>query len=252
MAVAAECQDVVLGWMVTAPKGAPEPPPGEVLHDIGEARMEMRRRAAALGSGGRLFVGLDGATWGVVSTLRCASGLGLFRGFCALEGLEDGKDYLALGAQGAAAELVLVKEAVFCSFLCRLWAREQLGSAVRPLLVAGEACPFDASGSVHLTSDEAAAEHYLELLLGRGRKDLCPQAGQYLQGVARDMTLRQQPYLSAVLEGRCKLQGDSSVLAILERLDGGSADIPRDYQEDLALAVAAKALELVSVLGLDL
>lgn len=253
----ATAQDVILGWMVTAPEGAPDPSPDDVLCDIGDQRTEMRQRTAAICRGAQsppLFVDMDGVTWGVAGAIRCERGLELFQGLCKLEGQEDGTDYFSLGpdADLGPAEVVLLTHDLFSAFLCRAWARQNLFEKVRPLLGTGHACPFDVQGQVVLQTDGAAGFHYLELLLGRGRRDRCPQAEKYLQGVARDMTLQQQPYLRSVLEGRATVRPEDSVLSILERLNGSPSEVPRDFQEDLALAVAARALELVQVLGLDL
>merc|ERR1712113_826136 len=110
--------------------------------------------------------------------------------------------------------MVLVKKDAFCAFLCRLWARQGLYDAIRPLMASGGACPFAESGQLLLVSDAAVSSHYLELVLGRGPKEQCPQAEKYLCGVARDMTLRQQPYICTVLEGRCGVQADDSVLSV--------------------------------------
>lgn len=233
------------------------PSHSDVLYDIGESRDIMRKWTVAFSSTQHptpLFVDLDGATFGLAGTIRCKHGSNIFYGLCALEDQEDGKDYLNLGMDSAfgQAEVVLVKQELFCAFLCRAWARQNLFEAVRPNLHSGRVCPFDASGQLVLDSDEAAAYHYLELLLGRGQKSKCPQAEKYLQGVARDMMINQLPYLCAVLEDRGTVKPEDSVLSILTALDGGAVEIPRDYQEDLALAVAAKALELVQVMGLDL
>jgi len=250
--------DVVLGWLVTAPEGAPAADPGRVLCDIGDQREEMRRRAAeicadAAGQLPSLFVELGDEVWGLAGTLRCKEGVGLFRGLCSLEGQQDGEDYFDLGREDAlGADVVLLKQELLCAFLCRARARQVLFGAVQPLLGPGESCPFDAGAQLVLDSPAAAAEHYLELLLGRGPKERCPKACQYLQGVARDLPLARQPYLCSALEGRAGLTPDDSTLAILERLDGAGAEVPRDFRADLALAVAAKALELVQVLGLDL
>merc|ERR1712087_1025507 len=100
-------------------------------------------------------------------------------------------------------------------------------------------------------SDGAVGAHYLDLVLGRGAKQQCPQAEKYLCGVARDMTLNQQPYSCSLLAGRYGLQADDSVLSVLKKLDENSGKVPPDYSHDLALAVAVKALDLWS-LGLDL
>jgi len=148
--------------------------------------------------------------------------------------------------------VVLVKQDLFAAFLCRAWARNAVFESIHPLLGAGDSCPFDPTSSIPLLSDDAAADHYLELLLGRGRKDLCPQAEKYLQGVARDMVLNTQPYLCSVLTGRAEIKAEDNVLSILQRLDGLPGQVPRDLQGDLALVVGTKALELVQVLGLDL
>merc|ERR1711862_135429 len=107
-----------------------------------------------------------------------------------------------------------------------------------------EACPFDTRGEVLLNSDSVIADHYLELLLGRGQKEACPQAEKYLQGIARDMMLSQQPYICSVLQARANVKAEDSVLSVVKQLDE-KANLPRDLQEDLALAVAVKALQLV-------
>lgn len=259
--MSASAHDVILGWMVTAPANAKGTPTSEVYYDIGDQRTVMREKTLAFCSDtasrpSPLFVDLDDVTWGLVGTVCCRQGWALFQGLCELEGQEDGTDYLALGIdETLCAEVVLLKRELLCAFLCRLSARQALFSAVQPLLAPGNVCPFDESGSVVLTSEAAAAEHYLELLLGRGPRERCPRAAPYLQGVARDLTLRQVPYLVAALEDRAKLRPEDSALAALETLDGCPtliSGVPRDFQEDLALAVAAKALELVQALGLDL
>merc|ERR1719419_484848 len=129
----------------------------------------------------------------------------------------DGRDYLALGREESlGAEVVLAREELFCAFLCRLWARERLFSTVQPLLAPGGVCPFDTQKRLALGSAATAAEHYLELLLGRGTRERCPQAGKYLQGVAREMQLQRQPYLCSALEGHGSLRPEESVLTALE------------------------------------
>jgi len=148
--------------------------------------------------------------------------------------------------------VVLVKQDLYSAFLCRAWARNSVFESIHPLLGTGDSCPFDTSSSIPLLSDDATADHYLELLLGRGRKDLCPQAEKVLAGIARDMVLNTQPYLCSVLAGRAEIKAEESVLSILQRIDGAPGQVPRDLQGDLALVVATKALELVQVLGLDL
>jgi len=124
---------------------------------------------------------------------------------------------------------------------------------IRPLVGDEEACPFDTGGEVLLNSDTVIANHYLELLLGRGPKESCPQAEKYLQGIARDMPLNQQPYICAVLEAKGGFKGEDSVLNTVKSLDEKkAANLPHDLSEDLALVVAVKALQLVDAVGLDL
>lgn len=248
--------DVLLCWLVPKPAGAPEPEAAQVL-GLGDT-VELKRRVAEQAQqtiSAPLFVTLDGATWGLAGTYRCAEGLSLFQGLCQLGGLREGKDFARLGSSEALAggELVLLKQEFFTVFLCRAWARGRAYEAVRPLLAEAGGCPFnEKQAELQLDSGEEIATHYLELLLGRGCKESCPKAEKYLQGVARDLTLDQQPYLSSVLGGLAMVKSGDSVLSILTEPRGAGAEIPRDYQEDLALAVAAKALELVEVLGMDL
>lgn len=246
--------DVILGWLVPAPDGHSGGPlagvgSGLALDGAVGGLAGLLRSRGGVGSA----LALDGAVQGLAGLLRSRGGWPLFQGFIELEGLEEGRDYLGLGHEEAlAGEVVLLKQELFTAFLCRLWARERACEAVRLLLAEGSCCPFDVSlQPVELGSGEAIASHYLELVLGRGRKASCPQAEKYLQGVARDMTLEQQPYLCSILMGRGNLRATDTVLSIFLSL-GGQGDIPLDLLEDLALAVAAKALELVQVLGLDL
>lgn len=246
--------DIIMGWMITAPEGAPDLASSDICRL--EQRQEMLSQACAMSRGQKtqpLFVNLDAETWGLVSMARYKQGSGLFEGLCALEGLKDGKDYVALGADDMVGpeQIVLLKQDVFSAFLCRAWARKHLLDEVKPLLAAGATCPFDEQKKLVLGSDEVIANHYLELLLGRGPKDRCPQAEKYLQGIARDMVLSEQPYLCTVLEGRRTITQDDTILnIILKELGGGG--IPHDFLQDLALVVAVKALQLVQLLGLDL
>jgi len=251
--------DVILCWMVTASEGDTQPPESEVLFDIGDQRDVMRARLAGLQSGSaapRLFVGLGKDVWGVSGCLRCSGGLQIFRGLCQLDSLEDGEAFLDLGAPLGCSEekevLLLVKQDVFSAFLCRAWARESACASVRRLLNEGSICPLSQEGPVHLSSDEEMAHHYLELLLGRGAKDKCPLAEKYLQGVARDMQLSQQPYFQSSLQGRFGVKSEDSVLSILQMFDKTGSSVPRNVREDLALGVAVKVLELVHVMGLEL
>jgi len=257
--MSAASPDVVFGWLVPVPKDAPEPDKDKVLLDIGDTRDEMRRRTVEFCNTQHsiepLHVDLsgDGDIWGLAGTLQCKSSMALFLGLCDAEGQEDGADFLTLGTEKALgdAEVVLLKQELFCAIICRVWGRQFLYDAVKPLLVDNK-CPFDVSGQIVIDSDEAVARHYLELLQGRGPKDKCPQAEKYLKGVARDLILHQQPCLCKMIAGRGTIGEDDSILNIFAALDEGKATIPQDQQGDLALAVAAKALELVQVLGLDL
>merc|ERR1711971_776242 len=144
-----------------------------------------------------------------------------------------------------------MKQPLFMAFLCRAWARSSVMEEIRPLVGDEEACPFDTNGEVLLNSDSVIVEHYLELLLGRGAQEACPQAEKYLQGIARDMTLSQQPYICSILQARGNFKGDESVLNVIKQLDEKST-LPKDLQEDLSLVVAVKALQLVEAVGLDL
>merc|ERR1712196_511561 len=126
------------------------------------------------------------------------------------------------------------------AFLCRAWARNKVMEEVRPLVRdEGARCPFDTSGEILLNSDSVTAEHYLELLLGLGPADSCPQAQKYLSGIALDMPLSQQPYHCRILETKGGFQPEQSVLSVVMSLDQKGEN--RDFQEDLALAVAVKA-----------
>jgi len=254
---------VLLGWLLPQPAGVAVPEAGEVLaapatgNVAGRAVLRQRTVARALqgDSAPPLFVTLDGVTRGLVGTFRCQEGLSLFQGLCRLEEQKDGRDFLSLGSdvELGGGEIVLLRQELFTTFLCRLWARKEAYEAAWTLLAKSNGCPFNTSGSpIRLGTAEEVATHYLELLLGRGKKDACPQAEKVLQGCARDLQLEQHKYYCSVLEGRAKIQSDTSVLRILTSLDGSSADVPRDFQEDLALVVATKAIALVQALGLDL
>eukprot|EP00441_Pelagodinium_beii_P022218 CAMPEP_0197675784 /NCGR_PEP_ID=MMETSP1338-20131121/85595_1 /TAXON_ID=43686 ORGANISM="Pelagodinium beii, Strain RCC1491" /NCGR_SAMPLE_ID=MMETSP1338 /ASSEMBLY_ACC=CAM_ASM_000754 /LENGTH=251 /DNA_ID=CAMNT_0043256377 /DNA_START=19 /DNA_END=774 /DNA_ORIENTATION=+ len=251
MAAAERSPDVVLCWMVRAPDDAD--PVSEVLSV--DQKSEMRERVAGIRDDApppRLFVTLGKDIWGLAGSLHCSCGLDILRGLCQLEGLTDGEDFLDFSSTGSRENLMLVKQDLFLAFLSRAWAREKAFSAVRPLLNEDGTCPFSQASPVHLGFDEAIAVHYLELMLGRGTQDKCPLAMKYLQGIARDMQLSQQPYFRAVLEDRFGLKADDSVLGVLQALDVPDSKVPRNIREDLALGVAVKALELVQVMGLDL
>lgn len=250
---------MLLGWLTAA--GARQPPAGEVVSDIASvaAREALRGKTVAKALEGSaaapVLVCLGGTVHGLVNTYRCEGGLPLFHGLCELEALKDGVDFTALGQDAGLGdgEVVLVTQELFATFLCRMWARGRLYDAMRPLLSEAGGCPFNqGQAPLRLGTDQEVADHYLELLLGRGQKEACPQAEKYLQGVARDLSLGQLPYLSSVLVGRAGATADSSVLSILTKPGTGRSELPKDFQEDLALAVAAKALELVQALGLDL
>merc|ERR1712072_148559 len=146
---------------------------------------------------------------------------------------------LGKDASSGSSSLVLMKQPLFMAFLCRAWARNSVMDDIRPLVGDEEACPFDTGGEVLLNSDEVIANHYLELLLGRGAQEACPQAEKYLQGIARDMQLSQQPYICSVLQARGNFKAEESVLSVVKKLDE-KKDLPRDLQEDLALAIAVK------------
>jgi len=252
MAVAERSPDVVLCWMVTVPEGAETPSDSEVLSP--DQKGVMRERLAGIRDDGpppRLFVTLGKDVWGLAGSLHCSGGLQIFRGICGLEALSDGEAFVDLSESTARENLMLVKQDLFVAFLSRAWAREEAFKGVRPLLNDG-ACPFSQGSPVHLSFDEAIGVHYLELLLARGTQEKCPLATKYLQGVARDMQLSQQPYFSSVLEGRFGLTSDDSVLSVLQALDLPDTKVPRNIREDLALGVAVKVLELVQVMGLDL
>jgi len=249
--------DVIFGWLVPVPTDAPEPDKDKVLLDIGDTRDEMRRRMVEFCNTQQriepLHIDLNGDIWGLAGTMQCKSSMVLFMGLCEAEGQEDGADYLTLGTEEALgdAEMVLLKQELFCAIICRVWGRQLLYDAVKPLLVDNK-CPFDVSGQIVIGSDEDVSNHYLELLQGQGPKEQCPQAEKYLKGVARDLILHQQPCLCKMIAGRGTIVEDDSILNVFAALDEGKAKIPRDQQGDLALAVATKALELVQVLGLDL
>merc|ERR1712039_530538 len=137
------------------------------------------------------------------------------------------------------------------AFLCRAWARNKVMDDIRPLVGDEESCPFDTSGEVLLNSDSVIAQHYLELLLGRGAQEACPQAEKFLTGIARDMPLSELPYICSVLQARNNIKAEDSVLNVVKQLDE-KAEVSQDLQEDLALVVAVKALQLVEAVGLDL
>jgi len=259
--VADSKRDVLLGLLTAKPVDAVEPRSADVVRDVLDdaAREKMRSQFAQHvvdgGSASPLFVFMAGVTWGLAGTFRCAGGVDMFHGLSTLEGMEEGRDFIGLGADASLGDgdIVLVTQELCMAYLCRMWARVRAYEVVRPLLSEAGGCPFNMGGAkLRLGSDEEIADHYLELMLGRGQKDACPKAEQYLQGVARDMQLNKLPYLSRVLEGRAGIGADDSVLSILKKLESSSCGIPRDVQEDLALAVTAQALELVQVLGLDL
>lgn len=243
------------------PEGSSPPKPAD-LHVVGDKvqEQEIKQLAFSASRGGKirpLLVTLGSENWGFVSCVQVKSGLFLFDGFCKLEGLQDKVDYVNLGKDkdSGSATLVLVKQTFFMAFLCRAWARNSLMDSIRPLVGDEEACPFDPAGQILLNSDSVIATHYLELLLGRGAKEACPQAEKYLQGIARDMTLSQQPYQCSVLEAFGGFKGDDSVLSVVKSLDEKAKEgtkLPADLAEDLALVVAVKALELVDAVGLDL
>lgn len=246
--------DLVLGWLVPQPAGS-QVAAGELVTD----EQEMKKMTYAAKRGEKtpaLLITLGSENWGLVSSVRIKSGALLFEGFCKLEGLQDKVDYINLGkgASSTSESLVLMKQSCFMAFLCRAWARNNVMDNIRPLVGDEEACPFDTGGEVLLNSDTVIANHYLELLLGRGTKDACPQAEKYLQGIARDMQLSQEPYMCAVLAAN-GFKAEESVLSVVKSLDekkGTGTALPHDLSEDLALVVAVKALELVDAVGLDL
>jgi len=253
--------DLILGWLVPQPAGSPDPKPGDLLRagDAGDEQ-EMKQLAYAITRGEEtppLLITFGNEHWGFVSSIRVKQGVPLFEGFCKLEGLQEKVDYINLGKESASASasLALMKQSAFMAFLCRAWARNDVMDSIRPLVGDEEACPFDTSGDVLLNSDNVIANHYLELLLGRGPKESCPQAEKYLQGIARDMPLNEQPYVCAVLEASGGFKSDESVLSVVKSLDekkAAGAPLPGDLAEDLALCVAVKALQLVEAVGLDL
>merc|ERR1719171_2019841 len=99
---------------------------------------------------------------------------------------------------------------------------------VRPLVGEKCACPFDTSGGIKLNSDDLIANHYLELLLGRGPKDLCPQAQKYLEGIALEMPLSQQPYQATILKAKNGFKDEDNVMSVVMRLDQKAQH--RDFQ----------------------
>lgn len=253
----------LLGWLVAPPEewSAEELAEGTPVYDSAKVSSdaELRQLIGAGQEAPPVLLKLSSSMWGLAGTMLCARGLPLFEELCAVEGLEDRIDYwkLAKGSDGPADRIVLVKQDLFVAFLCRAQVRQRLLATVRPLLGGeGNTCLFDQSGTLApLASDEVLARHYLELLLGRGTKSECPQAEQYLQGIARDMMLDQLPYHCAVLGRQAGCRPEETVLNVLTKLDAeadAGGPVAVDLLEDLALAVAAKALELVSVLGLDL
>mmetsp|Transcript_130 Transcript_130/g.291 ORF Transcript_130/g.291 Transcript_130/m.291 type:complete len:244 (+) Transcript_130:40-771(+) len=235
--------DVLVWWTVPAPK--PHPWDSEVI-DSEEADL-LREKLAHASGGVQVSLGKD--IVGVAGCVRFRRASNTFRGFCELERMTDGKDYLELGKGSSSEILIVAKRDCFLAFLCRAWARNAAVSGVRPLLAHG-ACPFAEKGAVPLSSDAEIASHYLELLLGRGSKDKCPLAANYLQSVGRDMPLSEQPYWSSVLAGLC--EPSESVLKILQTLDVPASPVPVDVREDMSLGVAQKVLELVKLTGLDL
>eukprot|EP00933_Yihiella_yeosuensis_P016175 TRINITY_DN13918_c1_g1_i1.p1 TRINITY_DN13918_c1_g1~~TRINITY_DN13918_c1_g1_i1.p1 ORF type:complete len:248 (-),score=68.05 TRINITY_DN13918_c1_g1_i1:297-1040(-) len=242
--------DVILCWTVKAPEGAEKPAEKDVLSDT----KAMKDKLKCIKKGEvpeKMFVSFDEEVWGVAGSVKASGGLNIFKSLCKLEGLTDGKDFFDVGEQDG-SHLTVVKQDLLTAFLCRSSAREGACSTVRPLLADGKSCPFSQSGKIDLSTDEAICNHYLELLLGRGARDKCPLAEKYLQGVARDTQLSQQPYYRAVLEGRFDIKAEDSVLSVLQKLDKKDSPVPKDLREDMALGVATKVLELVQVMGLDL
>jgi len=254
--MAADPPDLILGWLVPQPAGSPDPKPGDLLRagDAGDEQ-EMKQLAFAASRGEQtppLLVTMGSENWGYVSSIRVKSGLALFEGFCKFEGIQDKVDYINLGKDMSSPDnLALIKQSFFMAFLCRAWARNSVMDEVRPLVGDEEACPFDTGGEVLLNSDLVIANHYLELLLGRGPQAACPQAEKYLQGIARDMPLSEQPYACAVLQAKHGFKPEDSVLNVLKSLDEKKS-VPRDMSEDMALVIAVKALQLVEAVGLDL
>lgn len=254
MSATEDCSgDVIIGLMITAPAGVPEPMPEKVYRL--DQRQQMREQLELFSHTERppFFVRLGESVWGLVSTIRCKDCLILFGGFCKLEGLHDGVDFVRLDPAGKpnSTIVVLLKNDLYLAFLCRAWGRRHVAEKLKALLGADGTCPFDADHKCILASDDDIASHYLELLLGRGPRKACPQAKKYLQGIARDTTLSQLPHICEVLIPK-RFQPDDSMLNVLLRLNGDSVEIPHDFQEDMAMFVASKTLELVEDLGLDL
>merc|ERR1711972_224241 len=109
---------------------------------------------------------------GLVSSIVVKSGSKLFENFCKFETLQDKVDYVNLGKDmSSPVSMALIKQLLFMAFLCRAWARNRVMDDMRPLVGDEEACPFDTSGEVLLNSDTVIAQHYLELLLGRGAQE---------------------------------------------------------------------------------
>jgi len=237
--------DVLVWWTVPAPK--PHPWDSEVI-DSEEDRDLLRARLQQVdGTGVHVSMGKD--VLGVAGCILLSHGYDLFRGLCQMESLNEGKDYTDLKSTDTPPQ-ILVKQDLFAALLCRAWARRAAVSKVRPLLQDSLACPFAEESRIELRSDSDISDHYYELLLGRGPKEKCPLAEKYLQGVARDMRLSEQPYFQSVLAGRC--DPNDSILSILKMLDVPDALVPLDVRQELALGVACKVLELIQVTGLDL
>mmetsp|Transcript_16990 Transcript_16990/g.30707 ORF Transcript_16990/g.30707 Transcript_16990/m.30707 type:complete len:272 (+) Transcript_16990:54-869(+) len=270
----AEDEELVLGWMIR--RDDPAPLEGVKVYSTDERTAIHTHVLSEEWQAGKnpLLLTLDSGSscWGLVACARsrkqrAKSTLQLFRGLCKLEGMVEGRDYILCPATSAenksGPEVLLVTQEVFLVLQSRVWARRRLMDSVKESLppvgqpeagVTSAKCPFDESGTIVLSleDDEAIGQHYLQLLLGRGPVSECPRACKYLQGVARDLSMKDLPYANEVLCGRAACQSEDAVLDVLRTFDKEPGDVPVDFSEDLALVVANKALKLVEIMGLEL
>mmetsp|Transcript_19457 Transcript_19457/g.45236 ORF Transcript_19457/g.45236 Transcript_19457/m.45236 type:complete len:273 (+) Transcript_19457:61-879(+) len=270
-----EGDDLVLGWMIRQDGSAPIE--GATIYSADERANIQKHVLSEEWHAGKnpLFVTLDSGNscWGLVACARsrkerAKSTLQLFQGLCKLEGMAEGREYILCPSASAAenklgSEVLLLTQEVFLVLQSRVWARRRLVDSVKESLpplgqpeagVTAAKCPFDESGTIVLSleDDEAIGQHYLQLLLGRGPVSQCPRACKYLQGVARDLSMKDLPYASEVLCGRAHCQAEDAVLDVLRNFDQTPGEVPVDFSEDLALVVANKALKLVEIMGLEL
>mmetsp|Transcript_52350 Transcript_52350/g.125001 ORF Transcript_52350/g.125001 Transcript_52350/m.125001 type:complete len:285 (-) Transcript_52350:120-974(-) len=272
---------LTMGWMLEK-KGSSATPETAQIYSAVDQRTELQQQVLSEDWGqsrsGKApivvsMVDSNGAakSYGVVSCAqtakqRASTTMRLFHGLCSLEGLKESRDYVHCPPKSEgedAVELLLLTQEVFVALSCRVWVRRRLMEGVHALLPPMDdpvkdgheaRCPFDESGTLvlPLEEDEAIGQHYLQLLLGRGPTSQCPRACKYLQGIARDLAMKDLPYANEVLCGRGHCSAEDSVLDVLLRLDSSAGSVPVDFSEDLALVVATKALQLVEIMGLEL